>query len=251
VQLGINTSLVLRSRAQLRALFQSAQGLADGVPKLPADLCRQALGLCPQKTLHVVLVFAQSWGVVFVQLLRKTMSTRLVILGLLRERPLYGYEIKHIIEEHMGDWTNIAFGSIYFALKKLSEEGFIEKVGTEQEEGRPSRTIYQITEAGQAEFLHLLREVWREVERHYYATDIGLAFIEALPSEEVKGYLRGRIVQLENTIQHLDEHKKEILALEKIPRKAAAVFAHSQVHFAAELAWTRDLLTEIEQETLS
>jgi hypothetical protein len=45
VQLGINTSLVLRFRAQLRALFQSAQCLADGVPKLPADLCRQALGL--------------------------------------------------------------------------------------------------------------------------------------------------------------------------------------------------------------
>ena len=28
------------------------------------------------------------------------MSTRLVILGLLQERPLYGYEIKQLIEEH-------------------------------------------------------------------------------------------------------------------------------------------------------
>jgi len=51
------------------------------------------------------------------------MSTRLVILGLLRERPLYGYEIKHVIEDHMGDWTSIAFGSIYFALGKLTEIG--------------------------------------------------------------------------------------------------------------------------------
>ena len=25
----------------------------------------------------------------------------------------------------MGDWTSIAFGSIYFALRKLAEEGFI------------------------------------------------------------------------------------------------------------------------------
>ena len=63
------------------------------------------------------------------------MSTRLVILGLLRDRPLYGYEIKHIIEEHMGDWTSIAFGSIYFALNKLAEEDFIEKTGTTQEGG--------------------------------------------------------------------------------------------------------------------
>ena len=88
------------------------------------------------------------------------MSTRLVMLGLLRERPLYGYEIKHIIEEHMGDWTNIAFGSIYFALGKLAEEGFIEQVAVEQEGRRPSRSVYQITEEGRDEFLRLLREVW-------------------------------------------------------------------------------------------
>jgi len=178
------------------------------------------------------------------------MSTRLVILGLLRERPLHGYEIKHIIEEHMGDWTNIAFGSIYFALKKLSEEGFVEQVAVEQEGNRPSRTIYQATEAGRAEFLRLLREVWSGVERHYYTTDIGLAFIEALPLEEVKGYLEARSAQLEGTLQHLDRHKQEMLAMEEIPRKAAAVFEHSRVHFAAELAWTRDLLDEIERGTL-
>ena len=63
------------------------------------------------------------------------MSTRLVILGFLRGRPLYGYEIKQMIEHVMGDWTNIAFGSIYFALKKLTEDGFIEKAATEQEGG--------------------------------------------------------------------------------------------------------------------
>jgi DNA-binding PadR family transcriptional regulator len=120
------------------------------------------------------------------------MSTRLVILGLLRERPLYGYEIKHIIEDHMGDWTSIAFGSIYFALRKLAEESFIEKIATEKEGSRPSRSVYQITEAGQAEFLRLLREVWSEMERHYFAFDIGLFFMEALPTEEAKSYLQSR-----------------------------------------------------------
>jgi DNA-binding PadR family transcriptional regulator len=178
------------------------------------------------------------------------MSTRLVILGLLREQQLHGYEIKHIIEEHMGDWTNIAFGSIYFALRKLAEEGFIEQFAVEQEGNRPSRTIYQITEAGQAEFLRLLREVWQNLERHYYTIDIGLAFIEALPVEEVKDHLRNRIVQLETIFQHLDEHKNEILSMEEVPRKAASVFDHSRLHFEAELTWTRNLLNEIEEETL-
>jgi DNA-binding PadR family transcriptional regulator len=175
------------------------------------------------------------------------MSTRLVILGLLRERPLYGYEIKHIIEDHMGDWTSIAFGSIYFALGKLAEEGFVEKIATEQEGSRPSRTVYQITEAGQAEFLRLLREVWSDVERHYFTFDIGLFFVEALPIQEAKNFLRGRVAQLEAIIQYLDVHQEEQLGREEVPRLAAAVFDHSRVHFQAELAWTRDLLDKVER----
>ncbi len=69
------------------------------------------------------------------------MSVRLVILGLLRENPLYGYEIKQIIEEHMSDWTSIAFGSIYFALDKLASENFVEKVSVDKEGRRPSASV--------------------------------------------------------------------------------------------------------------
>jgi hypothetical protein len=67
------------------------------------------------------------------------MTVRLVILGLLRERPLYGYEIKQLVEEHMSDWTSIAFGSIYFALEKLADEKFVEKVEIEQDNKRLTR----------------------------------------------------------------------------------------------------------------
>jgi DNA-binding PadR family transcriptional regulator len=175
------------------------------------------------------------------------LTTRLVILGLLRQRPLYGYEIKQIIEEHMSDWTNIAFGSIYFALRKLTEEGFIEKAGTEQEGSRPSRTVYQIAEAGREEFLRLLREVWREMERHYYAVDVGLAFMEALSLEEVKGYLQGRVATLETILEHLRSHQEEQLAQEDIPPAAVSIFEHSRLHLEAELAWTRSLLTRVER----
>ncbi len=174
------------------------------------------------------------------------MSTRLVILGLLRERPLYGYELKQVIEEHMGDWTNIAFGSIYYGLDKLDEEGFIEQVAVEQEGRRPSRSVYQITEAGQVEFLRLLREVWGEVERHYYAIDIGLMFMEALSREEVLGYLEGRIAQLEGILHHIAEHREEQLVQPEVPPLAGMVFEHSLAHFRAELDWTRDLLSKVE-----
>jgi DNA-binding PadR family transcriptional regulator len=174
------------------------------------------------------------------------MSTRLVILGLLRERPLYGYEIKHIIQDHMGDWTSIAFGSIYFALNKLAEEGSIAQVATEQEGGRPSRTVYEITAEGHREFMRLLHEVWAGMERQYFALDIGLFFIDALSPEQVRRYLRGRVEQLTRILQHLDAHQGE-QSERGMPRQAAVIFAHSRVHLAAELTWTRDLLGQVER----
>lgn len=174
------------------------------------------------------------------------MSTRLVILGFLRERPLYGYEIKSIIEDHMGDWTNIAFGSIYFALGKLADEGFIEKVATEQAGSRPSRSVYQITEAGREEFLRLLRRVWQNYERQFFSFDIGLFFMEVLPQDEIMGYLQNRITQLEMTLVHLNAHQSEEINHEEVPALAAAIFNHTRVHIQAELEWTCDVLAKVE-----
>ncbi len=179
------------------------------------------------------------------------MSVRLVILGLLRENPLYGYEIKQIIEEHMSDWTSIAFGSIYFALDKLASENFVEKVSVEKEGRRPSRSVYQITSEGRAEFLRLLRESWREVERTYYTLDICLFFKDALPDEEIEGYLRARQAILRAALEHIASHRDEEMTRPDIPPMARAIFEHSLAHTRAELAWVSDLLVQIESGALS
>lgn len=178
------------------------------------------------------------------------MSTRLVILGLLRDQPLHGYELKQIIEEQMGDWTSIAFGSIYFALDKLAKEKMIVKIATEKKGDRPSRSIYQITEEGRKEFLHLLRKVWSEQEPHYFSIDVGLAFMNALPQAEIEESLRARVAQLEETLKFLDDHQKEQRRQPDIPRMAAVIFKHSRAHFAAELSWTRDVLDKVERGEL-
>ena len=68
------------------------------------------------------------------------MSVRLVILGMLQWGEMHGYELKQHIERKMGDWTSIAFGSIYFALRKLSDEGLVERTEEERHGNRPSRS---------------------------------------------------------------------------------------------------------------
>ncbi|MHC1782190.1 MAG: PadR family transcriptional regulator [Anaerolineaceae bacterium] len=178
------------------------------------------------------------------------MSVRLVMLGLLHERPLYGYEIKQIIEEHMGDWTSIAFGSIYFALDKLAEEGLVEKISTEQKGNRPSRSVYQVTKNGEKEFQRLLREGWQNTDREFYEIDICLFFLDRLPGNEVMEYLRNRLAQLESTLQHLQEHEAEQLQNPYVPPQARAIFEHTRVHIQSEVEWTRDLLITMEKNLI-
>lgn len=174
------------------------------------------------------------------------MTVRLVILGLLRQRALYGYEIKQIIEDHMGDWTSIAFGSIYFALDKLAEEGFIERISVEQQGKRPSRSIYEITQSGRDEFLRLLRDGWQQIEQEHYDLDICLFFLNSLPLEEVKDYLRMRQTVLQETLKHIQSHRAEQLSNPQVPQLAGAIFDHTLAHTQAELNWLTNLLQKLE-----
>ena len=178
------------------------------------------------------------------------MSTRLVILGLLKDKSLYGYELKHIIEEHMGDWTNIAFGSIYFALGKLRDEKLIEQVSEGSVGNRPARSVYRITETGRSYYLELLRELWQKQDREYYPLDIALAFSRDLPAEEVKGYLMQRIAAAEKTLEYLSEHRQEQLSRPEMPAMAKAVFSHAEYHMRAELSWLKEVRDEFDKGSL-
>jgi DNA-binding PadR family transcriptional regulator len=145
----------------------------------------------------------------------------------------------------MSDWTSIAFGSIYFALDKLAEEGFVEKVGVEQQGKRPSRSVFQITEAGRVEFLRLLRQGWQTVERQYFDMDIYLFFLADLPRDEVIGYLQQRCSILQDVLEHLQTHRAEQLSNPEVPRLAATIFDHTFVHTQAELGWMSGLLEQL------
>lgn len=178
------------------------------------------------------------------------MTVRLVILGLLHERPMYGYEIKQVIEEHMSDWTSIAFGSIYFALEKMAKEKVVDQIEVEQNSKRPARSVYQINENGREEFLRLLRESWQQPERQYFALDICLFFLHRLPLGEVKQYLIARQTGLQAALQYLEHHRVEQMENPEVPGLAMAIFDHSMVHMQAELRWISGLLEQIEKGVL-
>jgi DNA-binding PadR family transcriptional regulator len=172
------------------------------------------------------------------------MSVRLLVLGLLRKSPLHGYEIKRIVETEMGDWADVAAGSIYFALDKLASDALIEEKEVSQEGGRPARTIYRITVSGQVEFERLLHESWDRVEKQSYPIDVAVAFMDCLPKDELGRLLQKRARTLEEILAGLAAHEGEILDAAEVPAQARFIFSHARRHYQAELDWTNELLAE-------
>jgi len=59
-------------------------------------------------------------------------ATRLLILGALRfMQPAHGYSIRRELERWNAEtWANIAYGSIYFALNKMEQDGLVAVKGS-------------------------------------------------------------------------------------------------------------------------
>lgn len=73
---------------------------------------------------------------------------RLMVLGLLKLKPMSGYEIQQLLTQSKTDlWAGILPGSIYHALKKMENEGLVELDSIEQT-GNRSKAIYKITQQG-------------------------------------------------------------------------------------------------------
>ena len=75
-------------------------------------------------------------------------SLDLLILTILSRRPrIHGYAIMSAIKDWSGDVLRVEEGSLYPALHRLEEAGWIRAEWITKESGRRSR-IYQVTAAG-------------------------------------------------------------------------------------------------------
>jgi DNA-binding PadR family transcriptional regulator len=132
-----------------------------------------------------------------------------MILGLVRWlQPVHGYDVRReLLSWDVESWANIQPGSIYHALRKLSEEGLLEEVATEQVGARPTRTTYRVTAKGDAEFEDLLRKYWWNVHTPVDPFSSAYAFMPALPRAEAIAALRNRAHALE---AHAARHRAMI-----------------------------------------
>ncbi|MFD1177349.1 PadR family transcriptional regulator [Paenibacillus puldeungensis] len=133
-----------------------------------------------------------------------------IILGMLYNCKLTGYDLKKHIENGVGVFYKASYGSIYPALKRLSENDQVAILETQQ--GARQKKLYEITPKGQQAFLKWLGEPINLDDGNGKGNQNHLArvyFFDVLPPEVVEQQLYEYEVNNTNYLRRL-------LALEQL-----------------------------------
>lgn len=138
----------------------------------------------------------------------------LLFLGLLKDGPKHGYEIKRLIEEELFPFVGLKIKSIYYPLKKMEKLGLIKKdVGRE---GKwPEKFVYSLTAKGDKIFDHLITESFLSIERPYFNIDLSLYFLQYVEKPIARRQLRGRLLFLRRIKRDLEHLKKSLKSPQK------------------------------------
>jgi DNA-binding PadR family transcriptional regulator len=191
----------------------------------------------------------------------------LAVLGLLRENPRHGYELKQRCSEILGPLWGVSFGSLYPALRRLERAGAIEIVETDDEPGttamplpatgslsadlaaarrrrrprpvRRNRKAYRITDAGVATLQRLLTDDDDAGDDRTFA--LKLAFCRYLNGDERLALLQARRAHLASRISRA---RRGDAGAHSLDRYTASLLEHRHKATEFELAWVDQLVDE-------
>jgi len=168
----------------------------------------------------------------------------LLFLGLLKDGPKHGYEIKRQLKEVLAPFISLEIKSIYYPLKKMEEKGWIKKeIGRE---GRwPERYIYRITREGERRFQQVLSESFLSIKRPYFNIDLSLFFLPYVKPEIATRRLRARIIYLSRIKRELTKLKSGLKAKQG---HLDIILTHNIDMVEAEINSTSHLIQTISQK---
>ncbi|MFF5209826.1 PadR family transcriptional regulator [Streptosporangium sp. NPDC000396] len=173
-------------------------------------------------------------------------STRALLLGVLLDGPLHGYEVRRRLEL-MGThhWANVAYGSIYHGLGKMADEGLLERL----EEGKGGKTLYSITETGRQEFMHNLLNHWWEIKPIVDPFQVAITFMDRLTPAELNTAIEARAAQLQFAIG-MTERAIGGKAAYGAPRHIDECLRLNMLQLQAQLTWLGDAAEKIKNGDL-
>jgi PadR family transcriptional regulator, regulatory protein PadR len=97
-------------------------------------------------------------------------SVDLLLLSLIKQRDLYGYEMTKLLKQLSDDQYEMSEGTLYPALKRLERKKWVESYWSETQAGR--RKYYKMTEEGLKE-LEKKQADWQRVNQLVHKSSEG------------------------------------------------------------------------------
>jgi DNA-binding PadR family transcriptional regulator len=170
----------------------------------------------------------------------------LVLLSLLAEQPMHGYQANLELERReVQDWAGISRPQVYYSLEKLARLGLITDAGESEPALGPERRTFSTTAKGRASLATALeREAWTtERDRPPFLTWMALSW-QARP-----GVFLRQIKRREAFLKtELAREKATLRAVEKEVghrfHEAVWMIRLMIAQFRTELAWLRKVTAE-------
>ena len=152
------------------------------------------------------------------------MDVKTVCLGMLTDGPASGYDLKKHFESSFGHFFAAGYGSIYPALNSLARDGLVECRHIQQD-GKPDRKVYKITEAGRAHLLEALENPCpsHKVRSEFLAT---MCFSHLMSRQQIETVLQNRVKEAADYLQLFKEFETD--RLDEWPAGARFVLGFGQ-----------------------
>ncbi len=133
----------------------------------------------------------------------------LVLLSLLAERPMHGYQANAELERRQWrNWVDLSRPQLYYSMEKLARAGMIAVAETDEPSGGPDRRVFNTTAEGRAALASALeREDWAsQRDRPAFLTWLALSW-QARPGgtarqlKRRRGFLQAELAREQLTLR--------------------------------------------------
>ena len=168
----------------------------------------------------------------------------LVVLSLICEQPLHGYQLEQrIAERNMRTWTDLSTSSIYYILGRLEEKGFIEKQDSSPSTRGIPRKTYRITHEGETEWTRATLSALSSPRITYTNFLMGLHNLWKVPPADALQAVQSYRLWLEND---LERQRAALNSMEDVCFPVDVLFEYGFVLGEAELDFLTDLIERLE-----
>jgi DNA-binding PadR family transcriptional regulator len=170
----------------------------------------------------------------------------LAVLGLLKEKPMHGYELKKALTERFAQTGKYSYGSLYPTLKRLQKVGAVELEYPKGEIAR-RKNVYRLTPAGEEVFVQMLEQANPHATEDREAFMLRLAFFRyTRPETRVRmlerrrGYLLDQLARIKDSLKKLKERMDDY---------SLELMRYDEFNTEHDIRWLDDMLAAERQRT--